>query len=297
MFMIQTKLIRNKLNSLFLVILVIFPLFVAILLPIRSLAASNGGTVVFNLTIQLSNLSKSMIGQPVGPINIILNNQSNGDSSTVTLPSYTINSSNFSNSTTSGRRYLRVTPAIPIVLTTTLYHMTSGIWQLSTSDLSSFNVVNDINGTTNGKKYNNPHEFYLSKGSSNTVTNDTVNINGTLAASKVPQTTATGNATGTGTPQLSCNAGYNPLNWILCAIVKGLVSAMSGINSLIDSLLNLGTCQNSGSTSPNAIFGTCNGSNTNQQDYYAAWSSFRDIALGLLVLIGLIVIIAQAIKG
>ena len=105
---------------------------------------------------------------------------------------------------------------------------------------------------------------------------------------------------GSSSSALSCHTGFNPLNYVLCAIVKGLTDLIVQADNLINSLLNLGVCSGSTSTTPNAIFGQCSNSNSQKYisaDYYTAWSSFRDIALGLLVLIGLIVIIAQAIKG
>lgn len=98
-------------------------------------------------------------------------------------------------------------------------------------------------------------------------------------------------------PSLSCNAGLNPLNWLICGIVSGLVSIIGDVDNIINSELSVGT-SSSNSDSPNAIFCDPTSSGVALQTcnaYEQAWSSFRDIALGLLVVVGLVIVISQAL--
>lgn len=90
---------------------------------------------------------------------------------------------------------------------------------------------------------------------------------------------------------LSCNAGWNPLNWIICGIVDGLVPIVQGIDNLINNLLLIGVPSNTQSVQPSQIFNT---NNKTANDYYIAWLSFRNIALGILVIIALMIILSQA---
>jgi hypothetical protein len=116
----------------------------------------------------------------------------------------------------------------------------------------------------------------------------TVGIFGTVGSTP-PGATSTSTSTNSSAPSLSCNAGFNPLNWLICGVINGLVGIVGDLDNLITGLLSVGS--NNGSATPSKIFcssGTCN-------DYYNAWSSFRDIALGLLVVIGLIIVIAEAL--
>jgi hypothetical protein len=86
---------------------------------------------------------------------------------------------------------------------------------------------------------------------------------------------------------LGCEGLANPLSWIICPAV----GIMNGAISLTDKLI---TDQLSISTS--AIFCT-NASKASDscQAYYSAWSSFRNISLGLLTIVGLVIVIAQAV--
>lgn len=82
---------------------------------------------------------------------------------------------------------------------------------------------------------------------------------------------------------LTCDFSSSPLSWIICPVVDLMVQAIGATDHIITDQMVI---------PQNQIF--CSGSNT-CQDYYSAWASFRDIALGLLVAAGLIVIIAQAV--
>lgn len=84
--------------------------------------------------------------------------------------------------------------------------------------------------------------------------------------------------------ELGCDASSNPLSWIICPLINDLlVPAISATDNIITQQMVIPAqdifCSNQDK---------CN-------DYYAAWSSFRDIALGLLAIAGLTTVIAQAI--
>lgn len=90
---------------------------------------------------------------------------------------------------------------------------------------------------------------------------------------------------------------FNPLNWLFCGLVKGMGLMVTTLNTEINNMLPIGT---GGSTSdnPNQIFtdsnGNCSGAKV-CDDYQKAWGDFRDIALGLLAIVGLIIVISQAL--
>ncbi len=126
-------------------------------------------------------------------------------------------------------------------------------------------------------------------------------INGKLAtALNNPNASTTTSSSSSSSQGLSCGFSLNPLNFVFCGLIKLGLTVVSAINNIIYSELNLGTCSSgqSASSAPNKIFGSCshNGS-TVSSDYHAAWNSFRDIALALLVIMTLVILIAQGIKG
>jgi hypothetical protein len=97
-------------------------------------------------------------------------------------------------------------------------------------------------------------------------------------------------------PTLTCNAGFNPLNWILCPAVNGMVNIANGLDDLVNGELSIGTNHNSGTNgTPTAIFGPCTTTPCAATGYKAAWTSFRDLALALLVIVALIVIVSTAL--
>jgi hypothetical protein len=105
---------------------------------------------------------------------------------------------------------------------------------------------------------------------------------------------------GSGTPSLGCHVGigiFNPLNWLLCGAILGMSAIIGVLDRAISSQLAIGTDNSNGAATD--IFGDSSGQCTASaqqscNDYYTAWSSFRNIALGLMVLGGLIMLIAQA---
>lgn len=105
-----------------------------------------------------------------------------------------------------------------------------------------------------------------------------ITLTNTANAAKAPDTSSDASK------QIGCEAQLtDPLTWIICPVVNALGQVVNFVDNLITNQLNIKT---------NAIFcdstGTC-------QAYYAAWQSFRDIALGLMTIAGLIIIIAQAL--
>ena len=120
-------------------------------------------------------------------------------------------------------------------------------------------------------------------------------------------------------PSLDCKVGTilgfipNPLDFLFCGFVEGLQQLVDGIDDQINSLLSIGTLSTTVSgvsvttDDPNGIFSDPNGyCSKNYIDpsgsvkpvcgaYYTAWLSFRNIALGLLVIVCLGIVIAQAL--
>jgi hypothetical protein len=128
-------------------------------------------------------------------------------------------------------------------------------------------------------------------------------------------------AGGAGSTGVSCNLGisfssvpailnsFNPLNWLLCGVLEGMDSIVIQLDQYITSWLAVGTV-NTSTDDPTNIFadnGQCSSTYTYTTSsgstgtgyacnaYYTAWSSFRDLALGLLVIITLVIVIAQAL--
>lgn len=94
------------------------------------------------------------------------------------------------------------------------------------------------------------------------------------------------------------NAAYmfNPFNWAFCGVTKALVGMVDWLDSSINSMLSVGSPGNS--SEPSQIFATSSGRCADGgacQGYYQAWESFRNIALGLMVIAGLLVLIGQAL--
>lgn len=78
-------------------------------------------------------------------------------------------------------------------------------------------------------------------------------------------------------PTLECEIlSANPANWIICPIVTGLQEAVNGMNAAIDALLTVDV---------NTLFGPT---------YKAAWDQFRIIAIGIIIIAGLVMVASQA---
>ena len=88
--------------------------------------------------------------------------------------------------------------------------------------------------------------------------------------------------------ELTCDVAANsPLTWVVCPVVDMMVLAISKTDNLITDQLSIKT-SNIFCTQASATDDSC-------QAYYTAWSTFRNLALGMLVVAGLVIIIAQAV--
>lgn len=125
-----------------------------------------------------------------------------------------------------------------------------------------------------------------------------------LIASSIPSPAP---APSPSTPSLGCSLGLsfslsgvvnflNPLNWLFCGITEGLVGVVGWVDTQINTQLAIGT-SSSASDQPNTIFAGSSGcaAGGSCADYYMVWQNFRDIALGLLAIAGLIMVMAQAL--
>lgn len=93
----------------------------------------------------------------------------------------------------------------------------------------------------------------------------------------------TDNSTLGGNKQLECDGSSSTLSWIICPVIDLFTNMINKLDNFITDQLTVKT---------DAIF--CSSSDTCAA-YYAAWQSFRNIALGLLVIAGLIMVISQTL--
>jgi len=93
--------------------------------------------------------------------------------------------------------------------------------------------------------------------------------------------------------QLGCDGQFtSPITWILCPIINDvLVPAINWIDGLITDQLDINTAPIFGNASGN----NCKNPSNASSAYYCAWQSFRNLALGLLAIAGLVIIISQAL--
>ncbi len=109
-------------------------------------------------------------------------------------------------------------------------------------------------------------------------------------------TNANGNSSGGGNNtedvDIGCTYFANPLTWVICPVIDGFEAMVNGLDKVITSQLSVGSPGNS--DNPSQIFCDKSSSDLKQCDaYHSAWVSFRNIALGLLLIIGLAVIISE----
>lgn len=83
-------------------------------------------------------------------------------------------------------------------------------------------------------------------------------------------------------PELDCNTHETVLDWVICPVVKITNAAINGLDTIIINLLEV--------DAPNVDESKPTGAR-----YYQAWQSFRNIALGILVVGALFMIIGQAL--
>jgi hypothetical protein len=106
-------------------------------------------------------------------------------------------------------------------------------------------------------------------------------------AAKAAKAAATAPTPSTLPNTLQCGISlFNPLTWFICPVVKIMGALVSEFDSLITNELNVKT---------NQIFCTSGSNLADCTAYYQAWQSFRDIALGLIVIAGLVIVTAEAL--
>jgi hypothetical protein len=85
------------------------------------------------------------------------------------------------------------------------------------------------------------------------------------------------------------------LRWIACPIIDGGQALTNGLDSIINYFLTINTSQ---------IYGDTKGSASDAGDpntptsngFYKAWSSFRNLGIGLVVIAGLIMVVSEALN-
>ena len=88
-------------------------------------------------------------------------------------------------------------------------------------------------------------------------------------------------------PELVCTVSIlNPATWFICPLVSAAQGAIEALTNGIDSLLTVST---------NTIFSNTSTPRTTGAGFYQAWNTFRLFAIGLIIIAGLIMLIAQAI--
>lgn len=93
-------------------------------------------------------------------------------------------------------------------------------------------------------------------------------------------------STGTGDDeeQLQCESSSFGLGWIICGVIDMLTNVVEAVDGIITNLLEVNN---------NKIF--CMSGDTCEA-YYTAWQSFRNIALGLMVVMVLLAVISEALS-
>lgn len=94
-------------------------------------------------------------------------------------------------------------------------------------------------------------------------------------------------STGSDEKQLDCDMQVeNPLSWIICPVIDIMAGVVDTLDNQITKQLSIET---------DDIFCTSGSKEDTCNAYHKAWESFRNIALGLTAIAGLIVVISQAL--
>jgi hypothetical protein len=108
-----------------------------------------------------------------------------------------------------------------------------------------------------------------------------------VKSASVQATDPNDNGNGGDSDTLACDFSGSPLSWLICPVVNLMTFAIQKTDGIITDQMSIPT---------GTIF--CNaqsGVDDSCQSYYSAWSTFRNMALGLLVIVGLIIVISQAV--
>jgi hypothetical protein len=108
-----------------------------------------------------------------------------------------------------------------------------------------------------------------------------------VKAAGAEDSAATSGITAAEDPALHCNITVlNPLSWFLCPLAHTIMNAISSLDNVINSYLNIDT---------NQIFGDPNVPNsTTNPGYKKAWGNIRDLSLGIVVVMALVMVVSQA---
>ena len=110
--------------------------------------------------------------------------------------------------------------------------------------------------------------------------NKTTDVSGKATTSSSP----TGGGGTSQTPQIQCTIlSFNPLNWFICPLVDAAQGAVNQLTSAIDGMLTVDT---------NSTFGN----NQTGNGFKSAWSTFRLFAIGIIIIAGLVMLIAQGLS-
>ncbi|HEY1835810.1 MAG TPA: hypothetical protein VGG13_03235 [Candidatus Saccharimonadales bacterium] len=139
---------------------------------------------------------------------------------------------------------------------------------------TSYKTAKSVNVTTE-TAHVGPHDAVTCSDPKTT----TISLSNTYN-SVVPPPSGSGNGK---EPELQCTIlSFNPLNWFICPLVDAAQSAVNDLTSAIDSMLTVNT---------SATFG----SNPTGDGFKSAWSTFRLFAIGIIIIAGLIMLIAQGL--
>ena len=87
------------------------------------------------------------------------------------------------------------------------------------------------------------------------------------------------------------------LRWIACPIIDGGRALTDGLDGIINYFLTINTTQIYGDTQGNVNNpGDPGAPGTTSSGFYKAWSSFRNLGIGLVVIAGLIMVVSEALN-
>lgn len=112
--------------------------------------------------------------------------------------------------------------------------------------------------------------------------------NGEEGATDEIKNNPTDSTTPSGEPTPECEIQlFNPLTWLMCPLITAGVGAVQTLDNAITSQLNFDTKKSDSLLNENSPGGKA---------LFNAWASFRYISLGLLLVIGLVMIMSQALS-
>lgn len=98
-------------------------------------------------------------------------------------------------------------------------------------------------------------------------------------------------------PGIDCSVDFNPITWLICPLISGLSAVVEGFDTYITSALTVNPCTYFDAKQATDPF--CDNSkqsaaqSSGSEGFYTAWSAFRDLALGIMVIGALIMVLSQ----